>query len=183
MTGTSAPPAALPDVIGDGLRVLLCGINPSCYSAAAGHHFARPGNRFWPALHLAGLTPRRLAPDEDAEVTAWGLGLTNLVARPTVAAAELTPDELRAGAARLAGTVARHRPERLVFLGLGAYRRAFDRPRATTGRQDDDRHGCPVWLVPNPSGLQARYQLPDLVTALRAATAGLGLPETAIAGE
>jgi TDG/mug DNA glycosylase family protein len=152
----------LRDVIGPDLDLLFCGINPSLVSAARGHHFARPGNRFWPALHLAGLTPRRLAPDEDGELLRYGIGVTNLVDRPTRAAAELTPDELRAGAAALADLVAGHRPRVLAILGVTAWRSAFDRPRAGIGLQPERVGGAATWVVPNPSGLNARFQLPDL---------------------
>ncbi|SFL14794.1 G/U mismatch-specific DNA glycosylase [Geodermatophilus ruber] len=160
MERTTAKP--LRDVIAPGLDVLFCGINPSLLSAARGHHFARPGNRFWPALHLAGLTPRRLAPEEDGELPRYGLGVTNLVDRPTRAAAELDPVELRAGAVALAELVARYRPRVLAVLGITAWRRAFDRPRATTGPQPERIGGAATWVVPNPSGLNAHHQLPDL---------------------
>ncbi len=152
----------LPDVVAPDLDVLFCGINPSLRSAARGHHFARPGNRFWPALHLAGLTPRRLAPEEDRELLRYGLGVTNLVDRPTRAAAELTPSELRAGASALADLVAGYRPRVLAVLGITAWRTAFDRPRATLGEQSDRIGGAVTWVVPNPSGLNAHFQLPDL---------------------
>jgi TDG/mug DNA glycosylase family protein len=150
------------DVIGPDLRVLFCGINPSLYSAAVGHHFARPGNRFWPALHLAGLTPRRMTPDEDAELPRYGLGITNVVARPTRAAAELSAAELREGAAELTGLVMRFRPRVVAVLGVGAWRTAFERPAAVIGRQPERIGGAVTWVVPNPSGLNAHYQLPDL---------------------
>jgi TDG/mug DNA glycosylase family protein len=152
----------LPDVIAPGLDVLFCGINPSLLSAERGHHFARPGNRFWPALHLAGLTPRRLTPDEDGELLRYGLGVTNVVARPTRTAAELTREELRAGAVELAALVARYRPGVLAVLGVTAWRQAFDRPRAVLGRQPEQVGGVPTWVAPNPSGLNAHHQLPDL---------------------
>jgi TDG/mug DNA glycosylase family protein len=158
----------LPDVIAPDLDVLFCGINPSLVSAARGHHFARPGNRFWPALHLAGLTPRRLTPDEDRELPRYGLGVTNIVARPTRAAAELDRTELRAGAGALAELVARYRPRVLAVLGITAWRVAFDRPRAAIGRQPDRVGGAETWVVPNPSGLNAHYQLPDLARAYAA---------------
>ncbi|MGK5115676.1 MULTISPECIES: G/U mismatch-specific DNA glycosylase [unclassified Geodermatophilus] len=161
------PGKPLPDVIAPGLDVLFCGINPSLTSAARGHHFARPGNRFWPALHLAGLTPRRLAPEEDRELLAHGLGVTNLVDRPTRTAAELTPDELRAGAAALADLVARYRPRVLAVLGVTAWRQAFGRPRAAVGPQDERVGGAVTWVVPNPSGLNAHHQLPDLARIYR----------------
>ena len=152
----------LPDVIAPGLDVLFCGINPSLRSAERGHHFARPGNRFWPALHRAGLTPRLLTPDADRELLAFGLGITNLVDRPTRAAAELSADELREGALSLADLVARYRPRVLAVLGITAWRVAFDRPRAVLGRQPELTRGATTWAVPNPSGLNAHHQLPDL---------------------
>jgi TDG/mug DNA glycosylase family protein len=155
----------LPDVLAPGLDVLFCGINPSLVSAARGHHFARPGNRFWPALHLAGLTPRRFTPEEDRELLGLGLGVTNLVDRPTRAAAELTRDELRAGAAALAGLVAEYRPRVLAVLGITAWRTAFDRPKAALGRQPDRVGGAQTWAVPNPSGLNAHHQVADLARA------------------
>jgi TDG/mug DNA glycosylase family protein len=154
-------------VIAPGLDVLFCGINPSLTSAARGHHFARPGNRFWPALHLAGLTPRRLAPEEDRELLTHGLGVTNLVDRPTRTAAELTPEELRAGADALADLVARYRPRVLAVLGVTAWRQGFGRPRAVVGPQDERVGGAVTWVVPNPSGLNAHHQLPDLARIYR----------------
>jgi TDG/mug DNA glycosylase family protein len=150
------------DVLGPDLDVLFCGINPSLTSAERGHHFARPGNRFWPALHLAGLTPRRLAPEEDAELLRYGLGVTNLVDRPTRTAAELRPEELREGAAALTDLVARYRPRVVAVLGITAWRLAFDRARAVPGRQDREIGGAVTWVLPNPSGLNAHHQLPDL---------------------
>jgi len=155
----------LPDVIAPGLDVLFCGINPSLTSAARRHHFARPGNRFWPALHLAGLTPRRLAPEEDRELLRHGLGVTNLVDRPTRTAAELRPEELRDGAAALAALVAAHRPRVLAVLGITAWRLAAGRPRAVLGVQPERIGGALTWVVPNPSGLNAHHQLPDLARA------------------
>ena len=151
----------LPDVVAPDLRVLFCGINPSLLSAARGHHFARPGNRFWPALHLAGLTPHLLAPEEDGELPHFGLGVTNLVDRPTRTAAELEPAELRAGAVQLAALVTRYRPAVVAVLGLTAWRSAFD-AAAAMGRQDRPIGGAVTWVLPNPSGLNAHYQLPDL---------------------
>ena len=152
----------LRDVIAPELDVLFCGINPSLMSAARGHHFARPGNRFWPAIHLAGLTPRRLTPDEDGELPRYGLGVTNVAARPTRTAAELSHAELRAGAVELTELVERWRPRVLAVLGVTAWRVAFDRPEAGLGRQPDRLGGADTWVVPNPSGLNAHYQLPDL---------------------
>ena len=158
----------LRDVIGPGLDVLFCGINPGLYSAATGFHFARPGNRFWPALHAAGFTPRRFDPSENRRLLELGYGLTNLVNRGTAAADELTPDELVAGGRRLAAKVRRYRPRAVAFVGLGAYRTAFGRPKATLGRQPEPLEGAEVWLLPSPSGLNANHQLPDLVKLFRA---------------
>jgi TDG/mug DNA glycosylase family protein len=152
----------VPDVIAPDLDVLFCGINPSLTSAARRHHFARPGNRFWPALHRADLTPRQLTPAEDRELLRYGLGVTNVVDRPTRTAAELDAAELRAGGAALAALVEHWRPRVLAVLGVTAYRVAFDRPRAALGRQDERIGGAATWVVPNPSGLNAHYQLPDL---------------------
>ncbi|HEY4791046.1 MAG TPA: mismatch-specific DNA-glycosylase [Actinomycetes bacterium] len=149
----------VPDVLGPGLGVLFCGINPGLWSAAVGHHFARPGNRFWKALHQGGLTPRLLA---------LGLGITNLVERATAGAAELGPAELRAGGARLAAKAAAVRPRMVAVLGVGAYRTAFARPGAAVGPQPDPIGGSAAWLLPNPSGLNAHYQLPDLAAAFAA---------------
>jgi double-stranded uracil-DNA glycosylase len=157
----------LPDVIAPDLDVLFCGINPSLVSAERGHHFARPGNRFWPALHLAGLTPRRFTPDEDRRLPAHGLGVTNIADRPTRTAAELTAQELREGAAALAGLVAEYRPRVLAVLGITAWRVAFRRPRAVLGLQPERIGGATTWVAPNPSGLNAHFQLPDLAAAYR----------------
>jgi len=158
----AASGATIPDVVGPGLRVLFVGINPSLYSAATGHHFARPGNRFWPALHLAGLTPRLLQPSEQSELLSYGLGVTNLVARATAAAAELSGAELRTGAEVLRGKVRTHRPATVAFLGVTTYRSAYGVSRAAVGEQPDRLAGARVWVLPNPSGLNAHYQLPDL---------------------
>jgi TDG/mug DNA glycosylase family protein len=143
--------------------VLFCGINPGLRSAESGHNFARPGNRFWPALHGAGFTPRRLAPDEDGLLPQFGLGITNLVDRATRAASELSAEELRAGAVQLEALVARHRPAVLAVVGIGAWRTAFAEPRATVGRQARTVGGRPAWVLPNPSGLNANHQLPELI--------------------
>ena len=153
----------LDDVLTAGLRVLFCGINPGLYTAWAGHHFARPGNRFWPALHLSGFTPRLLHASEQPQLLELGLGVTNLVARTTARADELTAAELEAGARALRGKLRLHRPRWLAMLGTGAYRTAFQRPRATVGEQPDLLEGTRVWVLPNPSGLNAHYQLPALV--------------------
>ena len=161
----AAAGSILPDVLAPHLDVVFCGINPGLWSGAVGHHFARPGNRFWKVVHGAGFTDRVLSPFEERELLARGVGLTNLVARATAHAAELTSDELRGGARRLAAKVRCLRPEYVAFVGLGAYRTAFDRPRATVGPLPDGVGGSRAWLLPNPSGLQAHYQLPEL-TAL-----------------
>lgn len=154
---------SIPDVVAPGLRVLFVGINPGLYSGATGHHFARPGNRFWPTLHRAGFTPRQLAPDQTDELVSLGIGITNLVNRTTTTAAELAPAELRAGALRLRETVRRYRPRTVAVLGVTAFRIALDEPKASIGRQPDGIEGAELWLLPNPSGLNAHYQLPALV--------------------
>jgi TDG/mug DNA glycosylase family protein len=149
------------DVLGPDLKVLFVGINPSLRSAAAGHNFARPGNRFYPALHAAGFTPRLLRPDEDGTLPAYGVGITNFAARPTRAADELSSAELREGAELLDALVARLAPRLVAVLGLGAYRTAFARPKATMGPQPETIGGRPVWILPNPSGLNAHYKPAD----------------------
>ena len=156
----------VPDVIAPGLRVLFCGINPGLYSAFTGHHFAGPGNRFWPALHAAGFTERVLAPHESRELLARGCGVTNVVARATATAAELAPAEFAEGGRQLAARVARYQPRVLAVLGVGAYRTAFAQPRAALGRQPHPLGDTVVWVVPNPSGLNANYQLPELARLL-----------------
>jgi TDG/mug DNA glycosylase family protein len=150
------------DVVAPGLRVLFVGINPSLYSAATGHHFARPGNRFWPALHRAGLTSWQFCPSEQTELLANGLGVTNLVGRATATAAELSRDELRAGGEVLRLKVAALTPSTIAFLGVTTYRSAYGAPRAMVGEQPTLLEGARVWVLPNPSGLNAHYQLPDL---------------------
>ncbi len=146
------------DIIAPGLKVLFCGINPGLYTAAVGHHFARPGNRFWPTLYAAGFTPRLLAPHEERRLLEYGYGITNLVARATVGADELTPEELAAGGKKLAAKVRRCRPRCLAVLGMGAYRLAFGRPKAPLGRQAERLGEARLWVLPNPSGLNASYQ-------------------------
>jgi TDG/mug DNA glycosylase family protein len=159
----------LRDVIAPGLAMLFVGINPSLLSAERGHHFARPGNRFWPALHRAGITERQLSPDEDLSLLDYGIGITNMAARPTRTAAELTPDELREGGALLEALVAEYRPGLVAIVGLTAYRAAFGRPRATIGAQEETLAGRPVWVLPNPSGLNAHFQVDDLARLYREA--------------
>jgi len=163
----------IPDVIGPRLDVLFCGINPGLYSGATGHHFARPGNRFWRSLHLAGFTDRVFSPDEQQLLLQAGVGVTNLVERATATADELTKDELVAGARALGLRVEQFRPRFVAVLGVSAYRTAFGRPRASVGPQTEGIAPARVWVLPNPSGLNANYQLPALVeafAALRAAT-------------
>lgn len=158
------------DVIAHGLRVLFCGINPGLYSGAVGHHFARPGNRFWKSLAASGLTERLVSPFEERTLLAAGLGITNLVERATAAADELSREELVHGAGRLTEKVRRYRPALVAFLGLTTYRIAFARPGAEIGLQPERLGPARVWLLPNPSGLNAHYQLPDLAREF----AGLG---------
>ena len=159
--------ARIPHVVGPGLRVLFVGINPGLYSGAVGHHFARPGNRFWKALHGGGFTDRVLSPFEDGELPRYGVGVTNLVDRATATADELDAEELRAGAAAVAEKVRRYRPRVVAALGVGAYRIAFGQPRAVVGRQPETIAGASLWVLPNPSGRTAAYQLPALIEAFR----------------
>jgi TDG/mug DNA glycosylase family protein len=160
----AARDTALPDLLAPGLRILFCGINPSLYSAAVGHHFARPGNRFWPALHAARLTSRRLSPFEDELLPGLGMGLTNLVPRATARAEELSDEELQLGAAALLEKIRRFGPAVVAFLGVSAYRTGFRRPRAALGRQAETLAGAVVEVLPSPSGLNAHYQLADLAS-------------------
>jgi len=185
MTGRPVRPTAadlqaafgksIPDLVAADLDVLFCGINPGLYSAATGHHFARPGNRFWPALHEAGFTPRRLQPWEESELLACRCGITNLVARGTATAAELTADELRAGRKRLERTVRKYRPRAVAVVGIGAYRTAFNRPRAEAGRQPEDFAGAALWVLPNTSGLNANHRPADFARAFRELRDGVSL--------
>jgi double-stranded uracil-DNA glycosylase len=156
-----------PDVIAPGLAVLFCGINPSLYSAVVRHHFARPGNRFWPALCESGFTPRLLRPWEEAELLGYGYGITNVYERATATAAEVSKEEIRAGGQRLCEKVLTYEPRVLAVLGIGAYRTAFDRPRAVFGLQEEKIGTSRVWVLPNPSGLNAHFQLPELAAAFR----------------
>lgn len=149
------------DLLSPGLKVLLVGINPGLYSGATGLHFARPGNRFWPALHLAGITPRRLHPSEGQALLALGYGITVMVRRATATAQELKPAEYRAGAEQLTEKVARYHPKLVCFLGIGAYRTGFGRPKAQLGLQAETIADVPVWVLPNPSGLNAHFTLDD----------------------
>ncbi|MFI7067549.1 G/U mismatch-specific DNA glycosylase [Kribbella sp. NPDC050124] len=155
----------LPDLIDDSLRVLFCGINPGLMSAETGHHFARPGNRFWPALHLSGFTPWQLAPAEQGALLTHRLGITNVVDRPSARADELTRAEYVAGGENLVAKVLRHQPEWLAVVGVTAYRDAFGERTAKIGKQDRLIGDTRVWILPNPSGLNAHYTLPKLAAA------------------
>jgi double-stranded uracil-DNA glycosylase len=157
----------IPPLVAPGLRLLFVGINPGLYTAWAGHHFARPGNRFWPALHASGLTPRLLHPSEEKELLALGIGITGFVRRATATATELTVDEYRAGGKRLRVLVRRIKPHCVVALGLTAYRAAFDQPNAALGRQPESFEGAMLWVLPNPSGLNAHFQLKDYARFFR----------------
>jgi TDG/mug DNA glycosylase family protein len=157
----------VPDIIAPDLHILFCGINPSLYSAAVGHHFARPGNRFWPTLYAAGFSERLLSPFEDRNLLQLGYGLTNIVERATARADELNPEELLTGQQQLVAKVQHYQPRFLAVLGIGAYRTAFNQPKAVMGRQGDSLHGAIIWVLPNPSGLNAHYQLQDLKRVYR----------------
>ncbi|MYU23102.1 G/U mismatch-specific DNA glycosylase [Streptomyces sp. SID8352] len=147
----------VPDVVADGLHVLFCGINPGLMTAATGHHFARPGNRFWPVLHRSGFTPRLLQPSEQGELLSYGLGITNVVARASARADELTTEEYREGGRSLTRRVTRLRPRWLAVVGVTAYRVAFDDRHAKIGPQNRTIGGTRVWVLPNPSGLNAHW--------------------------
>lgn len=155
------------DVIAPNLRVLFSGINPGLYTAAVGHHFARPGNRFWPALYASGFTERVLSPFDERELLKSGYGITNVVMRATASADQLTREEIVLGGEKLRAKVLRYRPKVLAVLGLGAYRTAFNQPKAIVGRQDDRIGETLLWVLPNPSGLNANYQAPDLARLFR----------------
>jgi TDG/mug DNA glycosylase family protein len=163
----AARDTTIPDVLAGGLRVVFAGINPGLYSAATGHHFARPGNRFWPALHRSGFTPRQFRPDEQDQLLALGLGITNVASRATARAAELAPAELRAGALELREKMARLRPQWLAVLGVTVYRTAFGHPEAVVGPQADVIGPTRLWVLPNPSGLNASWTPPKLAGAYR----------------
>lgn len=163
----AAAEKTIPDVIGFGLKVLFCGINPGLYSAAIGHHFGRPGNRFWPALYAAGITPRLLSPYEDRDLLQYGCGITNVVARASTAADELSREELIRGGKELEEKVRKYRPKFLAVLGLTAYRTAFHLPEAVIGIQPVPMGETKLWVLPNPSGLNAHYPLKDLAGLFR----------------
>jgi TDG/mug DNA glycosylase family protein len=178
----AAEGASVPDVTAPGLTILFCGINPGLYSGAVGHHFARPGNRFWRALHAAGFTARVLSPFEERDLLPLGLGITNLVDRATATAGRLSIGELREGRPALERKLRRLRPASLAMLGITAYRTAFDRPTATMGNQPDHRIGrTRVWVLPNPSGLNAHYRPADLAEAFRALRESAGLADRSTA--
>jgi double-stranded uracil-DNA glycosylase len=158
----AAANTTLPDIIAPNLGVLFCGINPGLYTAAVQQHFGRPGNRFWPTLHRAGFTPRLFAPAEQRELLSLGIGITNVVARATAAADELTRQELLEGGKILTRKVKRYTPRFLAIVGIGAYRTAFDRPKAKLGLQDETIGTTRIWVLPNPSGLNANYQAAQL---------------------
>jgi TDG/mug DNA glycosylase family protein len=158
----------VPDLIAKDLRVLFCGINPSLYSAVVGHHFARPGNRFWPTIHRAGFTERQLRPSEEAELLARGIGITNVFPEASASADTLSPEDYHVGSVALRRKLGRYRPRLLAFLGLGAYRIAAGRPDAVVGAQPAPFAGIETWALPNPSGLNAHYQLAELVECYRA---------------
>ena len=158
---------SIPDLLGPDLGVLFCGINPGLYSGATGLHFARPGNRFWPALHAAGFTERLLAPWEKTALLESGYGITNLVRRTTATAAELGDEEYRAGRKSLTRKIRKYSPRWVAILGLGAYRTGFSKPDAKIGRQLERIGHTGIWVLPNPSGLNANYQLPKLAEMFR----------------
>jgi TDG/mug DNA glycosylase family protein len=154
-------------VIAPGLKVLFVGINPGLYTAAIGHHFGRPGNRFWPTLHQSGFTPRLLSPFEEEELLKWGYGITNVVDLATANASELTLEKYVAGGVGLIEKVRRLRPRFVAILGIEAYRKAFKHPKAVVGRQPGPMGDAVVWVLPNPSGLNANYQIGDLARVFR----------------
>jgi TDG/mug DNA glycosylase family protein len=171
--------ATLPDVLpapGEPFRVLFTGINPGLYSAATGWHFARPGNRFWPALHASGFTPTQLKPSKQQELTRYGLGITNVAPRATAQAAELTTAELREGGARLLALAEAISPRFVAIAGVTAYRIAFGRPKASIGPQAESLGPARLWILPNPSGLNASWQLPRLTEAFRELREAAGEP-------
>jgi double-stranded uracil-DNA glycosylase len=167
--------SALDDVIGPGLRLLLVGINPGIRSSETGHHFAHPANRFWPALFAAGITPRLLTPAEQHLLPQLGIGITNLAVRPSATATEVTAEELRAGADRLERLTAEHRPRVVAVLGLTAYRTAFSRPTTTAGPQPEPLGPAQLWVLPNPSGLNAHTKPADHAAGVRAAALAAGI--------
>jgi len=157
----------VPDIVAPNLNILFIGINPGLYSGAIGHHFARPGNRFWPALQRAGITPRLFTPREERELLKSGIGITNIVNRTTTAASELSRKELAAGGRRLTAKIKRLKPRIVAFLGIDAYRTAFGVRQVHIGLQPDAIGSARIWVLPNPSGLNAHYQLKDFARLFR----------------
>jgi TDG/mug DNA glycosylase family protein len=168
----AAANSTVPDLIAPGLSVLFVGINPGLYSAAVRHHFGRPGNRFWPALHRSGFTPREYSPFEERLMLGHGVGITNIVRRASARADELSDEELVAGAAVLRRKIRRYAPGLVAVLGVTAYRTAFLEPKAKQGRQG----GTSLWILPNPSGLNAHATLDDLAAAFAEVREAAGLP-------
>lgn len=166
----------VPDVIAPQLRVLFCGINPGLYTAAVGHHFARPGNRFWPALHQSGFTPTLMSPFDERELLRIGVGITNVVLHATASATELAKEDFIKGGRQLQAKIRRFQPRIVAILGVGAYRQAFDNPKATIGEQNEPIHDARVWVLPNPSGLNANYQLPQIVELFKQLRGAAGIP-------
>ncbi|RYX86686.1 G/U mismatch-specific DNA glycosylase [bacterium] len=150
------------DILAPDLRVVFCGINPSVYSVVVGHHFARPGNRFWPTLHASGFTPRRFSPDEDGKLIELGLGITNVAEPSSTAAADLSNEQIKEGGKILRAKIEKFEPKVLAVLGITAYRLAFDEPKAKMGLQEKTVGNTRIWVLPNPSGLNAHYHLPQL---------------------
>ncbi|MFI8291331.1 G/U mismatch-specific DNA glycosylase [Streptomyces sp. NPDC085614] len=167
----------IPDVVAGGLSVLFCGINPGLMSAATGRHFARPGNRFWPVLHLSGFTPRLLRPEEQEELLAYGLGITNVVARATARADELSDEEFREGGRQLTARVERVRPQWLAVVGITAYRTAFGERKAVIGPQERTIGGTRIWALPNPSGLNAHWTLEAMAEEFGRLRERAGVPD------
>jgi len=152
----------VPDVIASNLKVLFCGVNPGLYSAKVGHHFARPGNRFWQALFDGGFTPRLFSPFEEAELLKYGYGITNIVDRPSLGEADLTNEEMINGRKILEKKILRFQPKVAAVVGINAYRRAFGCPKAQLGLQPEKIGKTLLWVLPNPSGLNAAYQKDQL---------------------
>ncbi|HYE61619.1 MAG TPA: G/U mismatch-specific DNA glycosylase [Phycisphaerales bacterium] len=167
----------VPDLVRPGLALLFVGINPGLWSGATGYHFARPGNRFWPALHQAGLTPRQLHPSESRELLKFGIGMTKVVQRATATAAELTLEEVRAGGEVVRNMVRKHRPRVVCFLGVGIFQQAYGVKKVKVGVQAELFEGAQLWVLPNPSGLNANYQLRDFVRLFREVGEAAGLLE------
>lgn len=163
--GQDPPPDALPDILAEGLAVVFCGINPGATAAAAGRHFVSPSNRFWRVLHLAGFTPVQIDPQNDHTILQHGYGLTTAAARPTRRASDLSRGELSDAVAALEAKIRRYAPRVVAFLGKPAYAAIVGTPDIAWGRQPALFAGAVAWVVPNPSGLNRNFSLPDLVQA------------------